>query len=159
MGYYATGTGSVVVPAENVDAAYDALVELNRREDLKTGGRSGVLDEKPADSASLAASPNKWFAWMAWNYDELLTSAVEIIRDLGFEVEEFSDDGFEVRSYDSKVGAEEHFMKALAPFVQEGSEMTWTGEWGEKWRWIFADGEMQVTDDEMKVQSAVVNWE
>lgn len=152
MGYYAIAAGSVIVPAENIDAAYDVLVELNACEDLKTGGRlGGTPAEKPADSVSVAASPDRWFSWMDWNYDEVLTSALDIVNQLGFEVEELSDGGFEVYSYDSKVGAEEHFMAALAPFVSEGSEMTWTGEDGAMWRWLFTDGEM-------KVQSATVTW-
>lgn len=152
MGYYATATGSVIVPAENIDAAYDALVQLNTREDLKNGGRwGGTPAEKPADSASVAASPDKWFSWMDWNYDEVETSALDIIKRLGFEVEELHNGSFELYSYDSKVGSEEHFLKAIAPFVTEGSEMTWTGEDGEMWRWLFTDGEM-------KVQSAVITW-
>lgn len=152
MGYYATATGSVIVPAANIDAAYDALVLLNTREDLKSGGRwGGAPAVKPADSASVAASPDKWFSWMGWNYDEVETSALDIVKKLGFEVYELPDGGFEVYAYDSKVGAEEHFMRAIAPFVAEGSEMTWTGEDGEMWRWLFNNGEMIE-------QSAVITW-
>ena len=62
MGYYVTGEGSITIPAENLDAAYDALVELNRRDDLKTGGRyGGEPTSKPANSASVSDSPDKWF--------------------------------------------------------------------------------------------------
>lgn len=152
MGYYATATGSVIVPAANIDAAYDALVELNACEDLKLGGRwGGAPAVKPADSASVAASPDKWFSWMQWNYDEVETSAQDIIKSLGFEVDELPDGGFEVYAYDSKVGSEKHFMEALAPFVEDGSEMAWTGEDNEMWRWLFTNGEMIE-------QSAVITW-
>lgn len=152
MGYYATATGSVIVPAENVDAAYEALVLLNTREDLKSGGSwGGIPAVKPADSTSVASSPDKWFSWMDWNYDEVETSAQSIIEKLGFEVEKLHNGGFEVYAYDNKVGAEKHFMEALAPFVLAGSEMTWTGEDGEMWRWTFDDGVM-------KEWEAVITW-
>jgi len=153
MGYYATATGSVMVPGNKINDAYDALVLLNTREDLKTGGRWGGAEAvKPADSTSVAASPDRWFSWMDWNYDEVESSAKSILESAGFEVVSLHDGGFEVHSYDNKVGAEEHFMSAISPFVTEGSELTWTGEDGEMWRWLF-------TNREMKRQTAVIAWE
>lgn len=152
MGYYVTGEGSIVIPAEHLDAAYDALVELNRRDDLKSGGSSREMT-KPADSVSVAEHPHKWFSWMDWNYDEVNTDAKGILEDVGFEVNESDDDGsIELTYYNSKMGAEEHFIKAVAPYVTEDSVMVWTGEEGEKWRWTFPEGTV-------KHQEAIITWD
>lgn len=154
MGYYATGEGSIVIPAEKLTDAYNALVELNKHDELKTGGHfgAGVSEGKPANSTSVAKNPNRWFSWMDWNYDEVCSTAGEILEEVGFQTEETPDDGLELFYYDSKSGAEDHFINAIAPFVNEGSTMEWTGEDGEKWRWVFENGEM-ITEQ------AVITWE
>lgn len=150
MGYYVTGEGSIIIPADKLDAAYDALVELNRREDLKSV-RHGRTRPKPADSTSVAASPDKWFSWMDWNYDEIFTDAKSILEDVGFEIYDNEGEYIVLRYYDYKIGAEEHFVRAIAPYVEPDSEMVWTGKNGEKWRWIFEDGKMIV-------QQAIITW-
>lgn len=151
MGYYVMGEGSIVITPENLDAAYDALVELNRRDDLKFGG-SSLAVSKPADSASVANHPHKWFSWMEWNYDEIHTDAKGILEAVGFEVSEWDDGAIELTYYDNKIGAEEHFVRAIAAYVDENSSMVWTGEDGEKWRWIFENGEMIS-------QEAIITWD
>lgn len=153
MGYYVTGEGSITIPAENLDAAYDALVELNRRDDLKTGGRyGGAPTSKPANSASVSDSPDKWFSWMDWNYDEIFTDAKGILKAVGFEIYDNEGEYIVLRYYDDKIGAEEHFVRAIAAYVEPESEMVWTGEDGEKWRWVFENGEMIV-------QQAIITWD
>lgn len=153
MGYYVTGEGYISVPADKLTDAYNALVELNKHDELKTGGRfgAGVSEGKPANSTSVAENPNRWFSWMDWNYDEVCSTAEEILQQVGFETEETPDDGLELFGYDSKSGAESHFVNAIAPFVNEDSTMEWSGEDGERWRWVFENGEM-ITEH------AVITW-
>lgn len=150
MGYYVSSEGVITVPAENLDAAYQALVDLNKRDDLKRGGSSRA-EKKPA-SSSVANNPNVWFSWMPWNYDAFYSTAQGILEELGFDTEITEDGSLTFFGYDNKTGAEDVFVEALAPYVSEDSEMIWTGEDAEKWRWTFKNGEMIV-------QEAVITWE
>lgn len=157
MGYYVNGNGHITINAENYDAAFNELALLNANDELKTGGRyGGEPAEKPVDSTSVAKNPDKWFSWMEWNYDEIYTTVKEIFEQVGFEVtEDFDEDGNSVSitlaHYDNKMGAEKHFVKSIAPYVEDGSIMEWRGEDDDMWRWVFEDGTM-------KNQEAQINW-
>lgn len=148
MGYYvSTMNADFRIPAENLDKAYDALCALNARDELKTGG--GGREVKPDDSQSVANDPTRWFSWMPWNYDEVYTTADEILNALGFETYKEDNGDVTILYYDSKMGAEEHFLRALAPFVTDGSYVEWRGEDGSMWRQEFGNGEMTELEGEI----------
>lgn len=147
MGYYVTLTDADWgIPEEKWDAAFQALVELNKRDDLKTGGRwSG------------GKRVEKWFAWMDTDYPEKALAEYEekklphplvwVFQELGFDWETgLDDEEFRLTYYDSKAGGEDHFLAAVAPFVRPGSYLEWRGEDGEMWRQEF-DGEIYVTKE------------
>ena len=126
MGYYVKTRGiDFTIPKEHLEAACQALKDLNKRDELKTGGAWGPDGRTEA-----------WFAWMPADYDETLHSAEEILKEVGFEVYDNGEGGIELAGYDSKSGQEEHFVAALAPFVKEGSYIEWEGEDGELWRQV-----------------------
>lgn len=135
MGYYVeTIQTEFHLPAENFDAAYKALCELNsdEHESQKTGGQM-MQDTKPENSTSISSNPNKWYAWMDWNYDETCPDLIAILTELGFTVDT-DDTGIFHLAYDyNKTGAEETFLEALAPYVTPGSFIVWQGEEGETW--------------------------
>ena len=135
MGYYVeTLQTEFHLPAKNFDAAYKALCELNsdEHENQKTGGQM-MQDKKPENSTSISSNPNKWYAWMDWNYDETCPDLVTILTELGFTVDT-DDTGIFHLIYDyNKTGAEETFLEALAPYVTPGSFIVWRGEEGETW--------------------------
>lgn len=136
MGYYTKITDSnFTIPAENLDAAYQAMCKLNWNNKIKSGGiRPGNPD---ADDS--APRDDKWFSWMDWNYHETCRNSKEILEALGFEVD-FNDQGdLYVVSYDSKSGNEEHFIKALAPYAT--GYICWVGEDGCQYKWEIEDGE------------------
>lgn len=139
MGIRVKGEGSILIPAGKLDDAYEALVELNRRDDLKSG--YSPFEEDAPSSKSVSMSPSKNFAWMAWNYDELFSTAAEILERVGFEVEE-TDDGIDITYYNDKKGDEREFIEAIAPFTEEGSMMEWLDEYGNEWRWVFEGTQM-----------------
>lgn len=145
MGYYVNIIDcDFHINKENYDAAYKAVCELNRYDYLKSGGSyraDGKRTPKPADSNSVSNNPDKWFSWMPWNYDETCESLVDIISELGFDVEE-NEHGICNVWYDSKTGNEETFFSALAPYVSNGSYIVWHGEDDTMWVWCFDDGEM-----------------
>ena len=129
MGYYVSSEGVITVPAENLDAACQALVDLKR-------GGSSRTEKKPA------------------SYDVVYSTTQEILEELGFDTGITEDGSLKLFGfgYDNEIGAGDVFVEALAPYVSEDSEMIWTGEDAEKWRWTFKDGKMIV-------QNAVITWE
>lgn len=143
MGYYVNIVESnCVIKKNNFDAAYNAVCELNRHDNLKCGGQYGEnLPVKPADSKSVSNSPHKWFSWMDWNYDETCANLVEVLDMLGFDVYE-TDDAIEITGYDNKSGQEDIFLEALAPYIENGSYIHWSGEDDYKWSNIFENGKM-----------------
>lgn len=152
MGYYVHTTDiNVRIPAENLENAYQAMCELNARDDLKYGARLGDNSNtgKPESSTSVANNPDVWFAWMPWNYDEEYKTAEEILSNLGFDTYTDNDGNLHLLSYDSKAGAEEYFLEAIAPYVEEGSYIQWQGEDGELCRNEFIDGEMVTYNGEI----------
>lgn len=147
MGYYVeTMDVDFTIPHEYLDDAFKAMCDLNWRNDLKSGGRWPAVEN--ADDS--APREDKWFSWMAWDYHVTCKSAEDIFRDLGFETH--MDDGdFHLSFYNSKIGDEEHFLRAVAPFVRHGSFIEWRGEDGSMWRYAFAFGKMLV-------QNATIVW-
>jgi hypothetical protein len=109
-----------------------ALKELNKRDDLKTGGSHGKREDGTYGPIEV------WFAWMPADYDKTAVDAQEIFELLGFETEQVEQDekgpGLRLLSYDSKTGAEDLFLAAAAPFVTPGSFIEWEGEDGARWR-------------------------
>lgn len=135
MGYYTTITDSefAIRPGFDQDA-YQSLCDLNLREDLKTGGT--YIGGKKTES---------WFAWMPTDYPSVCDTWQSILTKLGFELIDNGDRSYYL-CYDSKIGDEEHFFRALAPYVEHGSYICWRGEDGALYRWEFMDGKMIIRD-------------
>jgi hypothetical protein len=156
MGYNVTTIGvDLTIPADKLDDAVKALKELNQRDDLKTGGAWGPIKDGEGNVIG-NGQIECWFAWMDSDYDKKLHTVPDIMNAVGFTDSEILADGsFELGWYDSKTGGEEHFLRALAPFVNEGSHVDFEGEDGTYWRYLFKGGEMRTqtgtityTDDE-----------
>jgi hypothetical protein len=132
MGYYASGNGSIKIVGENIPAAYNAMVQLNKYDHLKGGGTYSKNYTR------------RHFSWMPEDLSTIPTCG-EMLQSLGFELSVDGADGvIEATSYDSKVGDELIFMVAIAPWVEDESYFDWTGEDGDQWRWSFVKGEMFV---------------
>ena len=153
MGYYVNTTGcDFTIARENYDEAYRLLCELNAHDELKRGLCYPANQVRPESSTSVARNPNVWFSWMPWNYDEIFDSAVDILKEVGFTVDEDAS-GIDFISYDNKTGCEEAFLRALAPVVEPGSYIEWEGEeYGDLYRYDF-DGE------KMSIRRGTVVWE
>ena len=50
---------------------------------------------------------------------------------------------------DKKIGDEELWMEAIAPFVESGSYIEIIGEDGDMWRWCFTDGKFSIIRPEI----------
>lgn len=140
MGYNVTMRGAnFTIPADKLDAACQAMKDLNKRDELKTGGSftfnpDGTPKRKPC------------FAWMPEDYDETMHTAAEILMALGFEVSAEEGEDLHLLGYSDKTGSESVFLAALAPFVPAGSFVNWEGEDGELWQDYF-DGASVTTKE------------
>jgi hypothetical protein len=132
MGYYVTLEDADFRIPEN-DNVLNVLKALNGRNDLKTGG-----------SWAGGKRTRVWFAWMPEDYDKTVRSVSEVFNLLGFHTDTESSDGEYVSlvGYDSKSGSEDYFIAAVAPFVANGSYLSWRGEEGERWRQTVKDGKI-----------------
>lgn len=152
MGYFVDiGESEFFIAKENFDAAYKNCVALNDRDDLKTGGGGTFTlpngeqmkygDPRPE---GMNYHPMKWFSWMDANYPETCKTLDEVLTALGFEI--YYDEAGNINrlSYSSKIGNEEYFLEAIAPFVKDGSYIDWIGEDHAMWRHEFNNGRMIV---------------
>jgi len=71
------------------------------------------------------------------------TGNIEKISDLITKIEGEKEDFYitDILFEGEKIGNESSFFKAIAPFVKEGSFIEMVGEDGEKWRWVFENGQ------------------
>ena len=148
MGYSVETLGvDFLIPTENLEAAFTALKELNKRDDLKGGRAAGT---RPDGSYGII---ERYFAWMPANYDETCKDAEEVFNELGFQTS-VDNEGLRVEWWidNSSRGDEEHFFEAVAPFVKPGSYIEWEGEDYQRWRWDF-DGKT------MTEKTGTITWE
>jgi hypothetical protein len=143
MGYYVRGTGSFVIKEDDLGHAYDALCALNQQDSLKYGGSwggSGVSQDDPRPEG-MTYHPARWFSWLDANYPAKCPNLDAILSELGFDfsVTRNGDTLAYRLNYDSKIGQEDLFLEALAPFIQLGS-IEWTGEDGVMWMNEFVSG-------------------
>jgi hypothetical protein len=153
MGYYVhlqyidtKDNTNIIIKKENIDAAYAALCELNtnpKYDILKSGGKYGGDSVAKNDNRpdNLDHHPARWFSWMESDYHKHTKNLEEILACIGFDFE-FKDGNLCDLRYSDKTGNEDIFFCALAPFIENGVEIVWSGEEGERWKWIFNNGEM-----------------
>jgi len=136
MGYYVqTEDVNFVIKKKNLKKAYTAMCKLNKRDELKTGGKY-----------SGGKQTGVWFAWMDPNYPETCKTTEDILTQLGFDVNVNEKGDIINVFYDGKTGAEQHFFEVIAPFVEPDSFIKWRGESGEYYKWVFRNKEMDTKD-------------
>lgn len=150
MGYYVTLDFSTVkIPLSAEKEALEAVYRLDVVADhLKQGGSWGNGEKI-----------DKWFSWMPKDL-RTITTLQDLLDTLGFKTHESN--GFIcVDRYEDKLGQEELFFFALAPFIQSSANedwfgkiatMEWTGEDGSKYKWEFQDGKMLISE-------AMIQWD
>jgi hypothetical protein len=132
MGYYVNGNGELRIKAENLGKAYEALMALQDAPDkAKRGGSSGGSE-----------APRFWYSWMPEDL-RTLPDTKSVFGQLGFEVLGDENGDLLIRCYDNKMGQEEVFFAAAAPFIESG-DYEWKGEDGDFWAWEFEGGKMFV---------------
>lgn len=124
MGYQMTlEESSLLIPAHNLDAAYQDLVDLNTNPIHAALKHSGTPSEPG-------------FAWMSPNFHEQASSVQEVFELMGFETE-LNSHGLTLTHYDGKSGDEQHFFAAIARHADPGAFIHFRGEDGSHWRFDF----------------------
>jgi hypothetical protein len=133
MGFYVNISASdFVIPEENVDEAYDRLIALNQRDDLKRGGSwGGECDARSPRPEGYDYHPGKWFSWMDADYPSKCRSLADIFIQLGFEVEVKENGDVFLADYDNKTGQEDIFLDEIIDLAR--GEITWYGEDNSCW--------------------------
>ena len=130
MGYYVEGNGYLVIKKENLAAAHEALMALQDAPDEnKRGGSYGG-----------GKRTSSWYSWMPEDL-RTLPDTQSFFETVGFEIEVSDNGDIVIGHYDNKIGQEEVFISAVAPFIEDGG-YDWTGEDGAFWTWEFIGGTM-----------------
>lgn len=99
-----------------------------------------------------SSNGEKWFSWMNNADIENAKCVEDVFKALGFSTEPGSKPNtFMLTAYDSKTGQEDLFILVMAPWTTEGSNMEWTGEDNEMWRYYIEDGKLMY-------QQAQISW-
>lgn len=141
MGYYVSIEESTFqIPAENLDAAYEAMCRLNYTvpNQEKRGGSWPGKDKGPQHGPFESA----WFSWMDWNYDQTCANADEILQALGFETYTDQSKNLFITGYDSKAGQEGLFLESISNLAE--GYIVWRGEEGELWGETYGGNEVIV---------------
>jgi len=151
MGYYVNiSESSLLIKKENFESCYEAMCDLNNNNSIKNGGAYGV-DIQYVEGNKW--DKNKWFSWMDWNYPETCKTFIDILEKLGFEYFKFDEQGNLVElNYGSKIGQEQLFFEAIAPYIGKGSYINWVGEDNLMWQWYF-------NGKELIEKSAIIRYE
>lgn len=139
MGYHVTIIkGGIVIPKDKLQDAYEACVALNDQDDIKSGGCLPKTDSKDG------WNPNKWFSWMPHDFPDKYKTLKEVVEALGFFTEDWTEGELYIHGYDSKIGDEEHFLRAIAPYVNSGATLDWAGDDCNWWRYKFNNGSVDI---------------
>jgi hypothetical protein len=127
MGYEVVITRSnAAIKAAHKPAVLQIWKDLNKPENdhLKNGG-----------SYSQGGKTSSWYSWMDADYDTKCNSVEDVLGELGFSYEVMADGETVITGYDRKIGQEQLFFDAVAPFVS--GSIDWEGEDGCDWTWNF----------------------
>lgn len=133
MGYYVhIEDSNCMLPHKHANLAYWRMCDLNKNDDLKRGGSS---------------TGEKWFSWMDANYPETCKTALDVLVELGFDVEE-GDEGLVIYAYDNKSGQEELFLEAISDLLRTVDNknsslnkpfIVWRGEDDMVWKDLYGE--------------------
>lgn len=157
MGYYVEIIHSdFSIPAENIDEAYNRLISLNDRDDLKRGGSyGGENDSRSPRPVGYDYHPGKWFSWMDANYPARCRSLRDIFIELGFDVDESIDGDLLITGYDNKTGQEDIFLDEIIDLTI--GTISWRGEDGQTWDTISGTTENAIQNF-LNIQAKIQEW-
>jgi hypothetical protein len=133
MGYCMHQRGcDFFIPKRKKKAALDAIKKLATKKGLMGGG-----------SWSNGKQTDQWFAWVQTDEFVKAQTLKDAMAAWRWPVEE-DDEGNVTSVYfdGEKAGDDEHLLRAIAPFVKDGSWIEMQGEDEMTWKWKFIQGAM-----------------
>ena len=122
MGYYVEiEKSTAVIPAANLERAYQKMCALNTTHDHKKTGGSN--------------RGGRWFAWMDENYPDTCKDARAVLDALGFYTHYDEQGNLHIDGYDNKTGQEDLFLYTIRNDAK--GEIEWRGEDGDRWTTLF----------------------
>ena len=134
MGFFVSITFSdYVIPAENVETAYQRFIELNDFDNAKRGGQmGGELSSRDPRPNGLNYHPSRWYSWMHPDYPDHYKNAEEILVALGFEIAHSEDlKSIMIIGYNDKTGQEDIFLDSIYDLTT--GSIHWMGEDNTEW--------------------------
>lgn len=95
---------------------------------------------------------NAWYSWVDTDEFANASTLKEAMQAWRWEiiqvpdnspVEAQADDVIGISFNGEKLGQDDVMLRAIAPFVEDGSYIQMQGEDGEIWRWVFRDGQLK----------------
>ena len=138
MGYYVTVEADLTLAKEHLPEALAAINALHTPDLLakQAGGGSSHGD--------------KWYAWVGNPPEGGWTDIVVALREWRYDAHNVDDpwagqeegDVYIESFCGTKWGDDAYLWRAIAPFVRSGSVVSYIGEDGEQWRYVFEDGKV-----------------
>ena len=137
MGYHVEIEGAkLTIKAEVQDQVLAIWKELNssKHDHQKRGGGGG----------------KKWYSWMTEDYDKNCQTIDDILEELRFDIQRMPNNDVKIVDFQSKLGQEDVFFKAIAHLIEPGQYLLWKGEDRNSFAWAF-DGKklLNVDPDEL----------
>ena len=139
MGYYIDQVDhNFRIKKENIQKAWDSLLNIMKIEKKTIHDSSGYH-----------------YSWI--NTEDVLNAETfkEALSEARFDIKtDNNGDVTHIYFNGEKLGDEEIILSSIAPYVENGSYITFQGEEGERWKWKFVDGVLEeinghwVFDDE-----------
>lgn len=123
-----TGTGSIIIPTNNIHHVYNTIIKTEKCNNLETNN-SPHHRTKTDDSRNIQ----------------------EFLKEKGFNTYESSNGSIIITDYHHKADSEKIIIEKIAPYVNKDSLMEWHDEYGRMWRWIFTNGQLIE-------QKAIITW-
>lgn len=147
MGYYVTTMDqNIFIDKKYFGDIYNKMCKLNDYDELKRGGSS--KDGEPYEGRY---NPNKWFAWMDYNYPETCNNLQEILQQIGFEITYDDEGNITGLFYDNKTGSEDYFLQCFAGYVPFGSFIEFKGEDDAYYKYVYGPTSMHLYSGHLRV--------
>ena len=139
MGYHVQiEKSNLTIKAQVQEEILNIWKELNlsKHNHLKNGGNSD----------------KKWYSFMSDDYDKTCTNIDDILEELRFDIKRMPNNDVKIIDFESKMGQESMFFRAISHLIEHGQYISWKGEDDASFFWSF-DGEKLLNCDPERLNS------
>ena len=92
----------------------------------------------------------KWYSWMSEDYDKKCSTIDDVLEELRFDIQRMPNNDVKIVGFESKMGQEDVFFKAISHLIEPEQYLLWKGEDGSPFAWSF-DGKKILNVDPDKL--------